>query len=94
MNGSRSKKLRWLARAIEEKPPEGFIPYLESFAGDFMYLRQERGIHSPSGWKLIDGLIRRQWFTKMNSEGMAQRNLYRWVKRLWKRGHRRFLDEA
>ena len=94
MRGTRAKKLRRLTASFDANPPEGFIPYLESFAGDFMYLRQEREIHSPSGWKLIDGLIRRQWFTKTDSEGMAQRNLYQWIKRLWKRGHRKYLTSA
>jgi len=92
MRGTRAKKLRRLTTLFDANPPEGFIPYLERYAGDFIFLREERETHSPGGWKLVSGLIRRQWFTKTDSEGMAQRNLYRWVKRLWKRGHRRFLD--
>ena len=92
MRGIRAKKLRRLTVLFDANPPAGFIPYLERFAGDFIFLREERDTHSPGGWKLIEGFIRRQWFTRTDSEGMSQRNLYRSVKRLWKRGHRRFLD--
>ena len=86
MRGSRAKSLRKLARELEKNPPPGFVDLIERYAGDFMFESQELTTMKPIGWKRVDGFIRRVWANTHQAEGHRQRNLYRWVKRLYRRG--------
>ncbi len=86
MNRHMAKELRSLARIIQEDPPPGFIAHLERYAGDFMYKAQEMYHYKPGGFKVKEGILTRMWRVFKDSGGQQQRNMYRWLKRLYVRG--------
>ncbi len=88
MNGHMAKELRSLARIIEEDPPPGFIAHLERYAGPLIFNAQERYRYSPETAKRDKkGNFLTRAFRVFRSSGRGQqRDLYRWLKRLYVRG--------
>ena len=87
MNGRRAKELRSLARIIQSDPPEGFITHLERYAGDFMFKAEDLHRYTPDVFKKgEDGLVTRIFKVFRSSSKPRQRDMYRWLKRLYVRG--------
>ncbi len=88
MNGHMAKELRSLARIIEEDPPPGFVAHLERYAGDFMFKPEVRYRYVPETTKRDkEGNVLHRMLRVFRSSGkVQQRDLYRWLKRLYVRG--------
>lgn len=86
MNNRRARELKKLAAQFEKVVPPGFLAHLERYAGDFMYKAEEMHHYVPGGFRVKEGILTRMWRVFKDSGGSRQRNMYRWLKRLYSRG--------